>query len=58
MKEVHTGIQDNEFIEIKDGLKENEQVVSAPFKEISKLLRDNENVEVEDKEKLYKEEEK
>lgn len=58
MKEVHTGIQDNEFIEIKDGLKENEQVVSAPFNEISKLLHDDEMVQVEDKEKLYKEDEK
>jgi len=55
---VTTGIQDNEFIEVKDGLKEGDEIVSAPFSAISKLLRDDMLVEKTDKEKLYKQDSK
>ncbi len=35
---VTTGVEDNMYIEIKTGLKENDEVVSAPYKSISSLL--------------------
>jgi HlyD family secretion protein len=44
-REVKTGIQDSEFIEIKEGLSENEELVSAPYSLISKILKDNMEVE-------------
>ena len=51
---VKTGIQDNEYIEILSGVSEGMQVVSAPYNTISKTLREGMNVEVVDKEKIYK----
>jgi HlyD family secretion protein len=38
MAEVVTGIQDNEYIEILNGLKENEEVVSGPYSAISRTI--------------------
>ena len=37
-KDVKTGIQDNSYIEIISGIKEGDQVISAPFSAISKKL--------------------
>jgi len=53
--EVKTGIQDNNFIEIISGLKENEQIVTAPYASISKKLKDKQKVKKVDKEELFKE---
>ncbi len=53
-KDVRTGIQDNSYIEITSGLKEKEQVVTAPFSAISKKLADSSFVQVVKKEDLYK----
>lgn len=50
---VITGIQDNEFIEVTTGLKIGETVVSAPFNEISKMLKDGTKVNVTSKDKLF-----
>ncbi|GAB4126621.1 MAG: efflux RND transporter periplasmic adaptor subunit [Ignavibacteriales bacterium] len=38
--EVETGISDDSYIEIKKGLKENQEVVSGPYRAISKELND------------------
>lgn len=38
--EVETGISDDSYIEIKKGLKENQEVVSGPYRAISKELED------------------
>lgn len=54
-REVKTGIQDANFIEIISGLKEGEQVVKAPFKLISKTLNDGDVVKVVDEKDLFKE---
>jgi HlyD family secretion protein len=55
---VTTGIQDDEFIQIMGGLKDNEQVVTAPFSAISKTLKDSSILQVVKKEDLFSEEQK
>jgi len=50
---VTTGIQDNSFIQIKSGLEENQEVVTAPYNAISKTLKDSVNVRVVKKEELF-----
>jgi HlyD family secretion protein len=54
-KDVKTGIQDNNYIEITSGLTDSTKVISAPFSAISKKLKDSTLVEVVKKENLYKE---
>jgi HlyD family secretion protein len=54
-KDVTTGIQDNNYIEIISGINENDQVVSAPFSAISKRLSDSTLIEVVKKADLFKE---
>ncbi|MBK0380352.1 efflux RND transporter periplasmic adaptor subunit [Mucilaginibacter segetis] len=51
--EVTTGIQDDTYIQVKSGIKQGEDVVSAPFAAISKTLRDGMQVEKVDKSKLF-----
>ena len=51
---VQTGIQDDEYIEIKSGLKGDEQVITGPFTAISRLLKDGDAIKVVDKSKLFK----
>jgi len=53
-REVKTGIQDANYIEIVSGLKEGEQVVKAPFKLISKTLKDGDAIKVVDEKELFK----
>lgn len=55
--EVTTGIQDDEFIEIKSGLEEKQKVVDAPYSAISKLLKDGMTVKVVKREELFQESE-
>lgn len=49
---VKTGIQDNMYIEIQSGLKEGDEVISAPFGTIRTLLRNGGKVEKVSKEML------
>lgn len=51
---VKTGIQDNEYIQITEGLTEKEEVITAPYGAISKQLYHNVVVKKEDKDKLFK----
>ena len=53
-KDVKTGIQDNSYIEITEGISVNDKVISAPFSAISKKLADSTLIEVVKKEVLYK----
>lgn len=53
IRDVKTGIQDNEYIQITSGLKEGEQVVIAPYGAVARTLRDKAKVVVVDKDKLY-----
>jgi HlyD family secretion protein len=50
-REVKTGISDDGYIEITDGLKLGETVVSGSFQAISKLLDDSVKVTLENKDK-------
>jgi len=57
-QKVKTGIQDNNYIQILDGLTEKQEVITAPYKAISKLLKDGDKVKKVDKKDLYIGEEK
>jgi len=50
---VTTGIQDDTYIQVLSGLKSGDEVVSAPFATISKLLNNNMAVKKVDKSKLF-----
>lgn len=50
---VKTGIQDDRFIEITEGLSDSAQVITAPFSAISKKLKDDMKVEKVAKDKLF-----
>ncbi|MGE5108227.1 MAG: efflux RND transporter periplasmic adaptor subunit, partial [Sphingobacteriales bacterium] len=50
---IKTGIQDNEYIEVPEGLKEGDEVVSGPYNAIAKTLKDKDKVKVVPKDKLY-----
>jgi HlyD family secretion protein len=54
-KPVTTGIQDASYIEITAGVNEGESIVKAPFKLISKTLKDGDAVKVVDEKDLFKE---
>lgn len=53
IRDVKTGLQDNKYLQITDGLKENEEVVTAPYGAIARTLNDKTKVKVEDKDKLF-----
>lgn len=57
MQEVKTGIQDNTYIEIKNGLEDGQDVITAPYRAISKRLKNDDLVKVVDKKDLYTDEE-
>jgi HlyD family secretion protein len=50
---VKTGIQDNDFIRILSGLKGGEEVISAPYSAISKILKDSMDVVLVEAAQLY-----
>lgn len=50
---VKTGIQDINYIEITEGVKEGDEIISAPYAVVSKLLKDGSAVKVVDKSLLY-----
>jgi len=50
---VTTGIQDMNFIEITSGLKEGEQIVTAPFDAVNKTMKSGDKVKVVPKDKLF-----
>ncbi|RLD90260.1 MAG: efflux RND transporter periplasmic adaptor subunit [Bacteroidetes bacterium] len=55
---VKTGVQDNMYIQILNGLNEGDQVIVAPYRAVSKELRNNDQVTVVDKKKLFDKEKK
>ncbi|MES2775136.1 MAG: efflux RND transporter periplasmic adaptor subunit [Bacteroidota bacterium] len=50
---VKTGIQDTKYIQITEGLKGGEEIVSEPYNTIYKLLKDAMKVKVVPKDKLF-----
>lgn len=57
IRPVTTGIQDSHYIEILNGLQENEHVVTAPYSAISKRLEQGMKVQRLEKDKLFETEE-
>jgi HlyD family secretion protein len=53
IRDVKTGIQDNNYLQISMGLKAGEQVVTAPYSAIARLLKDKATVRVVKKESLF-----
>ncbi len=53
MKRVKTGIQDNNYIEIVDGLAEGDIVVAAPYSAITRTLGNDSKVKVVDRSELF-----
>lgn len=57
MQEVKTGIQDNTYIEITEGLEAGQEVITGPYRAVSKRLKNGDVVNKVDKDELYTEEE-
>jgi HlyD family secretion protein len=53
LRDVKTGIQNNEYIQVTQGLKKGEQVVIAPYGTVARLLKDKSKVTVVPKDQLY-----
>ncbi len=53
LKKVSTGIQDNTFIEITEGLVVGDEVIVAPYRAVSKTLKNRDKVEKVDKKDLF-----
>jgi HlyD family secretion protein len=58
MREVKTGIQDNDYIEILSGLQENDKVVSGPYSAIARKLKGGSRIRLADEKKKKQEKEK
>ena len=50
---VTVGIQDNDYIEVKSGIKVGDEIVSGPYGAVSKILKDGKKIKVVDKDKLF-----
>ncbi len=57
LRKVKTGVQDNNYFEILEGLEEGEEVVVAPYRAISKKLKNHQPVEKVKKEDLFSDDE-
>ncbi len=51
---VRSGIQDNQYIEIREGLEEGQEVVTGPYRLVSRELRDGIQVERVTREELFR----
>jgi len=58
MVKVKTGIQDNNYIEIVEGLNEGQEVITAPYRAVSKKLKDGDKVKKVEVKDLYTDEKK
>jgi HlyD family secretion protein len=53
MKKVKTGVQDNKYIQILEGITDKEEVIVAPFSLVSKTLKDGDKVNKVPREQLF-----
>jgi len=53
MVEVKTGIQDNMYIQITEGLTKDQEVIAGPYRAVSKKLKDGDKVKKVDKKDLF-----
>jgi HlyD family secretion protein len=57
-RKVKTGIQDNNYIQVLEGLEADEEIIVAPYNAVSKKLEPGSLVEVVEKEDLFKDDKK
>ncbi|MFC2107724.1 efflux RND transporter periplasmic adaptor subunit, partial [Bacteroidota bacterium] len=57
MQVVKTGIQDNKHIIITEGLEAGQEIITGPYRAVSKRLKDGDEVKVVDKDDLFTEDE-
>ena len=57
LKKVTTGIQNNMYIQVLSGISEGDEVITAPYRAVSKTLKNGDQVEKVDKDDLFKSEE-
>ncbi len=55
---VKTAVQDLNYIEVIEGIKAGDQVVTGPYNTVSKLLKEGDKVKVVEKDKLYEDKDK
>ena len=53
MREVDIGISDENYYEVKSGLSEGEEVVTGPFRVLSRTLKDGDQVKIKNQEKEF-----
>ncbi len=53
LRKIEIGIQDTEFYQVKSGLEENEEVVVAPYRSVSRKLKNNQPVNKVDKSEVF-----
>lgn len=53
LQRVKTGIQDNMYIEITKGVKEGQEVITAPYRLVSKTLKNGDKVKKVNKKELF-----
>jgi HlyD family secretion protein len=53
---VKTGVQDNTHIQILEGLEPGQEVITAPYRAITKMLKNGDEVKKVDKSELFTEE--
>lgn len=58
MIEVKTGIQDNDYIEITNGITDGMEVITGPYGAVARTLRKGTKVKIVDKDKLFSSQEK
>ena len=58
MVKVKTGIQDNTYIQVTEGLKEGQEVITAPYRAVSKKLKEGDKVVKVEAKDLYTDEKK
>ncbi len=51
--DVETGISDDNYIQVISGLKDGEEVITGPYKAISRELNDGSNIRVDNKAKMF-----
>ncbi|HMM11129.1 MAG TPA: efflux RND transporter periplasmic adaptor subunit [Bacteroidales bacterium] len=54
IKAIKTGIQDNSYIEVLEGLNEGDEVITGPYRVVSKSLRNGESIKRVEEVKLTK----
>lgn len=53
LREVKTGVQDNNFIQIISGIEPEEEIISGPYSAVSKILMNKSLITVVDKDELF-----